>query len=120
MDGRVWDNKRERSGAGAAEEPRRSGTSLQQPRRRAEEDSNEEPRTLILLPSCPALPHSLPPPSRLGNSATTVAQRETHQSGGIKEQNFCLLVCSEREVWSTDEGARRRRYSRVGRLPAGV
>lgn len=80
-------------------------------RTRSLEDSNEETHTLIPLSSCLAHPHFLPLPPELGNSATTGAQRETHQSGGIKEQNFrrrCeigLVVCSACVVLFKDEGA---------------
>lgn len=113
-DGHTCPGQKNRSGAdrlsgpGMTEEPRRSPhvpptaqTACGGP---ARWKTNEETHTLIPLSSCLVLHHFLPLPSELANTATTAAQRETHQSGGIKEQNFCrhceifLIVCLARVV----------------------
>lgn len=91
------DNKQEPSGppSGPPEPTRNDGGLRRVPGTaqtacggRARWKTNEDTHTLVPLSSCLALPHFLPPPPELANSGTTGAQRETHQSGGIKEQNF--------------------------------
>lgn len=71
------------------------------PRTRPPEDSNEETHTLVPLPSCPALPRFLPPPSQLRNDCRTEggASKRRHQGA----QTFAAAV---KFAWKEREGAK--------------